>query len=145
MKIIPSPFDVENEIRILKKLDHPNLIKFYDKIETEKYYFIFQELFQSKTLLELVNETHDLSEENARAIFVQICNALVYLHQNNISHGDLKLENILVQNNQIKIIDFGLSSETENKEFSGSIQYCPPKSFSESTFNGKKQIFGVKE
>jgi serine/threonine protein kinase len=122
LKIIPKPFDVDKEIRILQKLDHPNLIKFYAKIETENYYFIFQDLFQSKTLLQLVNETHGLSEENIRGIFVQICNALDYLHQKNISHGDLKLENILVQNDQIKIIDFGLASKTKYKEFSGSIQ-----------------------
>jgi serine/threonine protein kinase len=138
IKIIPKPSEVDKEILILKKLNHPNLITFYEKIEPEKYHFIVQDLFQSKTLLQLVNETRGLSEDYTRTIFIQICNALAYLHHNNISHGDLKLENILVKNDQIKIIDFGLASETEYKEFSGSIQYCPPESFCEETYQGEK-------
>jgi serine/threonine protein kinase len=122
----------------LQKLNHPNLIQFYEKAETDQCYFIFQEFFPSKTLLEYVNEKRGLSERDSCKIFSQICETLGYLHQNHISHGDLKLDNILIGNDQIKIIDFGLACETEKKEFSGSIDYCPPEGFSGKQFSGEK-------
>jgi serine/threonine protein kinase len=56
VKIIPKPFDAKKEIRILQQLNHPKRIKFYEKAKTDQY-------FQSKTLLELINDNNSLSKK----------------------------------------------------------------------------------
>ena len=63
--------------------------------------------------------------------------SLRYMHQKNVTHGDIKLENILLMNKQkdryfIKIVDFGLATETENfPSIGGTLSYCPPEFFQE--------------
>ena len=101
------------EIKILKELDHPNIIKFFETYEDKKYLHIVMEHCKGGELLERVIKKGNLSEKECAKIMSKLFSAVNYLHNKGISHRDLKLENLLFSNNsfdsEIKIIDFGLS------------------------------------
>ena len=107
----------KNEINTLSKMEHPNIIKFYEIFEDDRHFsFIMEnctggELFP-RILLKL-SQGETFSEKEVASIFKQIMSAMSYCHSQGICHRDLKPENILFLNKNpdspIKIIDFGLS------------------------------------
>ena len=103
-----------NEIVILSKCDHPNIIKLYEIIEGEKNINLIMEECKGGELFEKINaySRKNLTEKEAAQIFKEIMIAVNYLHNRGICHRDLKPENILFLNNEknspIKLIDFGL-------------------------------------
>ena len=107
----------KNEINNDSKVDHPNIIKFYEILEEERdFSFIMEncsgeELFQK--ILEKLSKGETFSEKEAIPIFNQLINAISYFHSQDICHRDLKPENILFLSKRpdspIKIIDFRLS------------------------------------
>ena len=120
---------LDNEINILKELEHPNIVKFYEQFETKSNYYIMMEycnggeLSQSLKLYKSVyKETFNL--EIVQYFMRQIVDAFCYIHSKNIIHRDIKLDNILLSFNndndklslnlmssKIKIIDFGLATK----------------------------------
>ena len=110
----------QREISILKKIDHPNIIKLYEVFEDDKYIYLIMEQCKGGELFDkIINhiQTKQMyNEKEAALIFHQMISSISYLHSNNITHRDLKPENILYynsgeeENNPIKIIDFGLST-----------------------------------
>ena len=102
---------VKREITILKKLHHPNIIRLYEVIETEKFLFIITDYASGGEVLDYIVMHNKLSEDRARIFFRQILCALWHCHKLGIVHRDLKAENILLDENlNIKIIDFGFSN-----------------------------------
>lgn len=102
------------EINILKKLDHPNILKLYEVFEDEKKYYLVTELCKGGELFDEIIQKVQYSEKEAATIIQQILRAVSYCHQNNIVHRDLKPENVLIDkemNNTLKIIDFGTAAE----------------------------------
>ena len=125
---------VKNEINILKQLDHVNIMKLYEVIDTEKYLYLVLEYIKGCSLLDLVKKEHDhvLKEKRAINIFHQVVQGIAYCHSKNICHRDIKLENILVKNNdEVKIIDFGFAikndTNTYNKLLCGTPSYMSPE------------------
>ena len=114
------------EINILMKTDHPNIIKLYEVFETNKYLYLIMEKCNGGELFDnIINHISCgsmYSEKIAANLFLQIMSAVDYCHKNEICHRDLKPENILFLNkgnedyNPIKVIDFGLSQITSNKD-----------------------------
>ncbi|XP_062822722.1 serine/threonine-protein kinase Chk2-like isoform X2 [Anolis carolinensis] len=107
------PLNVETEVEILKKVDHPCLIKIKDFYEGEDFYIVL-ELMEGGELFYKVRRPAKLSEETCKLYFYQMLLAVQYLHQNGIIHRDLKLENILLSSPSeekclIKVSDFGQS------------------------------------
>jgi 5'-AMP-activated protein kinase catalytic alpha subunit len=88
----------------------------------------------------MLNTCAPLSEDDAKYIFEQLVSALEYLHSKGISHGDVKLENIICSDDmKAKLIDFGFSSEENiQTEYRGSVNYCAPEILSLTPFNGKE-------
>ena len=108
----------KNEINIMSKCDHPNIVKLIEIYEDKRHYELIMEELGGGTLLERLNNKMEedgetFSENDAAIIFKQIISAINYCHGKGIVHRDLKLENIIFlekkESLEIKIIDFGLS------------------------------------
>ena len=143
----------------LKRLNSPYIVKFYgfsqgdiilsDETEKEfKCYFVF-ELSDKGELKKYINlGRNGFNEECCKMIFYEILKAFQVIHNKNICHGDIKAENILLNTDkyEIKICDFGLSSETYDmlEERSGTKQYMAPEIIMNKKYDGKKaDIFSL--
>mmetsp|Transcript_38648 Transcript_38648/g.98854 ORF Transcript_38648/g.98854 Transcript_38648/m.98854 type:complete len:378 (+) Transcript_38648:371-1504(+) len=123
------------EIEVLTQIDHPNCIKLFAVYLTERKVYIVTELVDGGELLDRVTEKGNYSESDAVHIFKQILEGVAYLHARGIVHRDLKLENLIMQNDRddspVKIADFGLSKffdrETLLQTMCGSPQYVAPE------------------
>ena len=115
IKNISDKTRIEREISILKKLHHFNIINIYSTIEDKNTIYIIQEFVSGKDLLEYITSKRSLDEKEACHIFQQLIFCVEYIHKLNISHRDLKPDNILFTNEKnIKLIDFGLSNFYNN-------------------------------
>ena len=110
--LIKNPDDlllIRNEIDILKLLKHRNILTLYEIYESYQYIFLVTEHLTSE-LLNLILNKKRLNESDALKIFVQMVDALQYIHKMQICHRDIRVEHVLFDNNNIpKIIDFGYS------------------------------------
>ena len=112
----------KNEIEILSRMDHPNIIKLFEVFEDSKYFYLINELCTGGELLDRIvkrKTENPFTEREAAIIFKQLVSAISYCHDIGIVHRDLKPENILFINEEpnspIKVIDFGFSKEFNNK------------------------------
>ena len=116
---------IEKEISILKEMSHPNIIKFIEKICSNSKIYLILEYAKGITLKSYMKNqpNQKLNELKAKKIFTQLISALSYLHNNNICHRDIKLDNIIINDNlNIKIIDLGLGVHfQDNKKLNS---YC---------------------
>ena len=89
---------LRTEIEIMKKLDHPNIIKLYDVLEDESSIMLALEYLSGGSLRQYLRKKSNrkISEVEAKMYFGQIIDAVRYLHSKNIYHRDLKPENILL-------------------------------------------------
>ena len=132
---------IKNEIKFLKKLNHPNIISLYEIIETKTHYFIVME-YAEKDLFSYIVSNHFLNENEASYFYIQILFVIEYIHNNHIVHRDLKPENILLTNNNslLKIIDFGLANKYEENNLldtqCGSLCYSAPEMILGKKYNG---------
>ncbi|NXX94453.1 CHK2 kinase, partial [Centropus bengalensis] len=129
-----SAFNINTEIEILKKIDHPCLIKFFFFFEAEDYYIVL-ELMEGGELYDRVSRPIKMQEATCKLYFYQMLLAVKYLHDNGIIHRDLKPENVLLSSSEemclIKITDFGQSKilgETSlMKTLCGTPMYLAPE------------------
>ena len=134
---------VMNEISILKKVHHNNIIKLYEIIETETKIYIIMEYCDCGELFSYIVDSEYLPEEEACKYFQQIISSLSYLHSQNISHRDIKPENILLTSNKneikCKLIDFGISVTNNNllETPCGTPMYVSPEMYLEKEYDGK--------
>ncbi|XP_077283680.1 serine/threonine-protein kinase MARK2-like isoform X7 [Arctopsyche grandis] len=126
------------EVRIMKMLDHPNIVKLFQVIETERTLYLVMEYASGGEVFDYLVLHGRMKEKEARAKFRQIVSAVQYCHQKLIIHRDLKAENLLLDGEMnIKIADFGFSNEYKPGRrldtFCGSPPYAAPE-----LFQGKK-------
>ena len=147
---------IRNEIDILKKLSHPNIVKIYEFYETNNCFYLVNEMCAKGELFNYINRS-TLDEQQLAIIFYQVFSGLCYLHENNILHRDIKPENILISSKEkdlntdeeyfwIKIIDFGtakifLKGEKE-KKIIGSAYYIAPEVLNKN-YNEKCDTWSV--
>ncbi|XP_058457537.1 calcium/calmodulin-dependent protein kinase type II subunit gamma isoform X4 [Malaya genurostris] len=107
--------NIEREVHMMNVLRHPKIAQLYAAYEFDRTFCMVMELVEGGELFDRVLDEKFILTERACAIFMrQICEAIAYIHENNIVHLDLKPENILClteSGNRIKIIDFGLARE----------------------------------
>ncbi len=134
MKIIPKKHlrkeidhsIIIDEIRILKGLDHPNIMKLYEFYEDAKNFYLISEFCDQGDLLQKMRKLKSLSEVVVQFLMSKILNAVSYLHQKNILHGDIKMENILLNTTTRKIkkrfttLSLNSTEESYKKSFSQS-------------------------
>jgi len=129
------------EVRIMKILDHPNIVKLFQVIETEKTLYLVMEYASGGEVFDYLVLHGRMKEKEARAKFRQIVSAVQYCHQKRIIHRDLKAENLLLDSEMnIKIADFGFSNEftpgSKLDTFCGSPPYAAPELFQGKKYDG---------
>uniref|UniRef100_A0A672R8Y7 non-specific serine/threonine protein kinase n=1 Tax=Sinocyclocheilus grahami TaxID=75366 RepID=A0A672R8Y7_SINGR len=129
------------EVRIMKVLNHPNIVKLFEVIETDKSLYLVMEYASGGEVFDYLVAHGRMKEKEARAKFRQIVSAVQYCHQKCIVHRDLKAENLLLDADMnIKIADFGFSNEFTlgNKldTFCGSPPYAAPELFQGKKYDG---------
>lgn len=130
------------EIDILRKLDHPNIIKIYEAYIYENVYCIITEYCSGGSLLSYIQNGNQFTDESLRTILRKLFSALSYIHRLNIAHRDIKLDNIVLVNKietsgdlnslDIRIIDFGLakvlpSRRIKDREKTGTYTHMAPE------------------
>ena len=122
---------LKHEINTHKNLDHPFIVHYFCSSIRDDSAWVIMEYVGKKTLLEYINNIGGLNEAEAQKFFIQLICSLQYLHfKCHLSHGDLKLENIVLDNkNNLRLIDFGLCHPIfpGNKAFCGSLSYSSPE------------------
>ena len=104
-----------NEVNIIKRLDHPNIVKMYEEFEDQKFLYIVTELISGGELFDELLRKKKFTEKDCATIIKQLLETLNYCHSNNIVHKDLKPENIMLANKKdiekVKLIDFGTAQK----------------------------------
>ncbi|XP_057468440.1 CDPK-related kinase 1-like [Actinidia eriantha] len=129
--------DARREVNMLRALTgHRNLVQFYDAYEDENNVYIVMELCKGGELLDrILSRGGKYSEDDAKAVMVQILSVVAYCHLQGVVHRDLKPENFLFTSNDehspLKAIDFGLSDYVKPDErlndIVGSAYYVAPE------------------
>jgi serine/threonine protein kinase len=130
---------VDQEMKIMQKIHHPNIVQFIEHIDWEDYLYIIMEYVPSGDLGSLVGRGGAIQEAEVKIMAAQLVDALKYLHGKNITHRDVKPDNILIKSTspfQVKLTDFGLSKMVDSEEtflrtFCGTLLYCAPEVYSE--------------
>eukprot|EP01016_Furgasonia_blochmanni_P034583 TRINITY_DN3755_c0_g1_i11.p1 TRINITY_DN3755_c0_g1~~TRINITY_DN3755_c0_g1_i11.p1 ORF type:complete len:632 (+),score=113.56 TRINITY_DN3755_c0_g1_i11:321-2216(+) len=126
-----------NEIKIMRMINHENIIKLYQVYETKDSIYLVMELLTGGNLLERMDSAGLPSEKELLLIIYQLLKALTYLHSKGIMHRDLKLMNILFESNhdysRLKVVDLGLATLVSEKTFiflkCGTPGYIAPEIF----------------
>ena len=149
IKIIDKNFFLENmedlllikrQIEILKIIKHRNILTLYEIYESLDFIFLVMEYIPGKNLCEMIVTKRRFREEEAQKIFVQIVDALYYLHKMNICHRNITSNHILIDINNIpKLISFSYSTfyskNQELKDSFGSLCHACPEIISELPYN----------
>ena len=147
--------EIRNEIDILKKLSHPNIVKIYEFYISNAHYYIITEFCKDGELFSYIKNKY--SENQLAVLFYQVFSGLWYLHDNKILHRDIKLENIMISNIEkdnktgedlfwVKIIDFGTAKIFEKnkkeRDVVGSSYYIAPEVLKQN-YNEKCDTWSV--
>jgi len=147
--------EIRNEIDILKKLSHPNIVKIYEFYISENHYYIITEYCKEGELFSYIKNKY--TERQLAVLFYQVFSGLWYLHENKILHRDIKLENIMISGKEkdnstgeelfwVKIIDFGTAKIFEKnkkeKDVVGSSYYIAPEVLKQN-YNEKCDTWSV--
>ncbi|KAI0025508.1 hypothetical protein F4780DRAFT_337207 [Xylariomycetidae sp. FL0641] len=131
---------VENEMKIMQKAQHPNIVQYIEHFDWDDTQFIIiMEFVPGGDLGKFILDYGAIAEPHVKVISDQLIDALSYLHSNKITHRDVKPDNILIQSTHplvVKLTDFGLSKmiDTEQtflKTFCGTLLYCAPEVYNE--------------
>lgn len=126
------------ELKIIQKITHPHIITIHAILEMGPFVCFFMDYCPYGDLLDRIRLRGALIEKRCRLYFSQIVSAIQYLHSKEISHRDLKCENILIQNRYcVKLTDFGFArkllrcsndkSRLFSQTFCGSAAYAAPE------------------
>ncbi|XP_052827482.1 calcium/calmodulin-dependent protein kinase type 1 [Octopus bimaculoides] len=109
---------LENEIQVLRRLKHPNIVQLLDVFEDKQRVFLVMELVTGGELFDRIVEKGSYTERDASALIKQVLEGVDYMHERGVVHRDLKPENLLyysaADDSKIMISDFGLSKTEES-------------------------------
>ncbi|CAD8054893.1 unnamed protein product [Paramecium primaurelia] len=127
-----------NEIYMLKRLDHPNIIKFHEVYQNNQNFYICMDYCKGGELVEWIPKKYkSFHEQHIQEIMKKIVSAVSYIHDQGIVHRDIKAENIMItskkDDGEPKLIDFGLANKFDTshlkrlKSFAGTPMYMAPE------------------
>uniref|UniRef100_A0A0N4ZBC3 Protein kinase domain-containing protein n=1 Tax=Parastrongyloides trichosuri TaxID=131310 RepID=A0A0N4ZBC3_PARTI len=109
---------LDNEIKVLRKLKHPNIVQLLDTFDEKQYVYLVMELVTGGELFDRIVAKGSYTEKDASDLIRQVLEAVAFMHDNGVVHRDLKPENLLYYNqdeeSKIMISDFGLSKTEES-------------------------------
>ena len=131
----------------IKSLSIKHIPEIYDIVECEENTYVFEEDVEGITLREFL-KGGCLSEEKAKDIILQLCDALNVLHDEEIIHRDIKPENIILSNGNVYLIDFNISrfhkeNQTTDTEYLGTAGYAAPESFGFGQSDERSDIYSL--
>jgi len=142
-KDVSNSVEVAKEIEAGKLLNHKSISKFREHFSNDENDFLVFDRVYGSDLFNIIDKRGFIPfpENEAKKIFKQILKAVMYSHENNIVHRDLKLENILMNPaGKITVIDFGLcdivKKGNQSERFCGSIDYVAPEVLSRKSYDG---------
>ena len=142
---------MKEEVTILKKLKHKNIVEFFGYLETKTKLYIMMELLPFGTLKNWMENNKEINEETASVIINQLLSAVSYLHSFEICHRDIKPENVMFSEkddiNSLKLIDFGLSVQNfyklEKNDYCGTFIYMSPEQIEKKTYSKSVDIWSI--
>eukprot|EP00062_Callorhinchus_milii_P022187 gi/632979714/ref/XP_007906623.1/ PREDICTED: hormonally up-regulated neu tumor-associated kinase-like [Callorhinchus milii] len=142
--------NMKREPRIHQMVRHPNIVQLFETLETENSYYMVMELCLGGDLMERICDKKKLEEREVRRYTRQILSAVEHLHRHAVVHRDLKIENFLLdENNNIKIVDFGLSNtlKIDSQEMlttqCGSPAYAAPELLAHKKYGPKVDVWSI--
>jgi len=134
---------VQQEIKLMEKLNHPHIIQMLEMIDSPKRIHIVMEHAGGGNLCTYVKQRKRLAEPEARKIFIQLLLGIEYMHDLGIIHRDIKLENVLFDDDRnMKLVDFGFSVACRDpnkrlKIFCGTPSYMAPEIVQRQEYLGR--------
>ncbi|KAM6279718.1 hormonally up-regulated neu tumor-associated kinase homolog [Porphyrio hochstetteri] len=143
--------NMKREPRIHQMIKHPNVVRLYETLETDNSYYMVMELCLGGDLLDRICDKKRLAEREVRRYTRQILSAVEHLHCQGIVHRDLKIENFLLDENNIKIVDFRLSNTAKSGGLSqellhtqcGSPAYAAPELLAHRKYGPKVDVWSI--
>ncbi|XP_049625992.1 serine/threonine-protein kinase DCLK2 isoform X2 [Suncus etruscus] len=141
---------IENEVSILRRVKHPNIIMLVEEMETALELFLVMELVKGGDLFDAITSSTKYTERDGSAMVYNLANALRYLHGLSIVHRDIKPENLLVceypdGTKSLKLGDFGLATVVEGPLYTvcGTPTYVAPEIIAETGYGLKVDIWAA--
>lgn len=143
--------NLRREGQIQQMIRHPNITQLLDILETENSYYLVMELCPGGNLMNHIYEKKRLDEREAQKYVRQLVMAVEHLHRAGVVHRDLKIENLLLdEQDNIKLIDFGLSNCAGILGYSdpfstqcGSPAYAAPELLSRKKYGPKVDVWSI--
>ncbi|MFC2141242.1 serine/threonine protein kinase, partial [Acidobacteriota bacterium] len=143
-----------NEALMVDQLNHPNIVKVYERGEYDQKLFIAMEFLAGQSLAEIIKKGEQIPIKDCLKIMNQLVKTIVKVHSKGIIHRDLKPENIILIEKEeekyfVKLLDFGLAKHqtltrlTETGEILGTINYLPPERISQQEFSTAGDIYSL--
>ena len=135
-----------DEAKVIAQLSHKNIVHVYDIEELYRTMFIVMEYLEGQSLEDILKHTGALPIPRTVDFLVQICKGLAYAHEKGIIHQDIKPANLfLLQDGQIKILDFGLActSGSEDLGLCGTIYYAAPEQLEGTPLDAQTDLYAL--
>ncbi|XP_048840383.1 serine/threonine-protein kinase DCLK1a isoform X1 [Brienomyrus brachyistius] len=141
---------IQNEVSILRRVKHPNIVLLIEEMDTYSELYLVMELVKGGDLFDAITSTNKYTERDASGMLHNLASAIKYLHSLNIVHRDIKPENLLVYEHQdgsksLKLGDFGLATVVDGPLYTvcGTPTYVAPEIIAESGYGLKVDIWAA--
>ncbi|XP_041922696.1 serine/threonine-protein kinase DCLK2 isoform X3 [Alosa sapidissima] len=141
---------IENEVAVLRRVKHPNIIMLIEEVDTPTELYLVMELVKGGDLFDSITSSTKYTERDASVMVFNLAGALKYLHRMSIVHRDIKPENLLVceypdGTKSLKLGDFGLATVVEGPLYTvcGTPTYVAPEIIAESGYGLKVDIWAA--
>ncbi|KAL4647759.1 serine/threonine-protein kinase DCLK1-like isoform X1 [Arapaima gigas] len=141
---------IQNEVSILRRVKHPNIVLLIEEMDTYSELYLVMELVKGGDLFDAITSTNKYTERDASGMLYNLASAIKYLHSLNIVHRDIKPENLLVYEHQdgsksLKLGDFGLATMVDGPLYTvcGTPTYVAPEIIAETGYGLKVDIWAA--